>query len=393
MENVVSVCQLSSNLPGEDRYCVRANEAVQAYAVLDGHGGFLACDIAVATLLDMIIEDLSTFSPSSSSGSSSQESINFQIAQIIDAAFVRCDDNIVREALRLHRQQVSLATEKLQMANSTEPQVNSNTTVMSADNNSNAHGTNSNVSNNSSSASSTNTNGNGRIGHWDSLGLGKIMGRAGTCAVVVIITRGVIFTAHVGDCRAVLLKDTVVVGNKGITTICIENIEHHIVDVESKANGSRAPKRIKLDSKSPTKSPNKSPNKHENGKSGVLSPTTSSPPTSIQGSSQSTTHTQNQQQGDGRHSDTSDFVIYDSFLKEVEDAKKSQPLLSSQTSLKRSTRTRQPLLHEKTASDFCATYNGLIAHGTILQYHYPHTSPEESLLKPTHPSNLSQIPM
>ena len=369
MENVVSVCQLSSNLPGEDRYCVRVNETVQAYAVLDGHGGFLACDIAVATLLDMIIEDLSTFSPSSSSISSSQESINIQIARIIDAAFVRCDDNIVLEALRLHRQQVSLATEKHQMANSTEAQDNSNTTIMASDSNSNAHGTNSSISNSSSGTSSTNGNGSGRIGIWDSLGLGKIMGRAGTCAVVVIITRGVIFTAHVGDCRAVLLKDAMNIGNKGITTISSENIEHHtVVDVESKANGSRASKRIKLDSKSPTKYPNKSPNKHENGhKSGVLSPTTSSPPTSIPGSSQSTTHTQNQQQGDGRDSDTSDFVIYDSFMKEVEDAKKSnQPLVNSQTSLKRSTRTRPPSLHEKTASDFCATFNGLLAQGIVL---------------------------
>ena len=35
---------------------------------------------------------------------------------------------------------------------------------------------------------------------------GKTMGRAGSCAVVVIITRGMIFTAHAGDCRAVLIR-------------------------------------------------------------------------------------------------------------------------------------------------------------------------------------------
>ena len=375
MENNVSVCQLSSNLPGEDRYCIRVNETVQAYAVLDGHGGFLACDIAVATLLDMIIEDLSTFTPSSSSGSSSQELINIQIAKIIDAAFVRCDDNIVHEALRLHRQQmskVSLAAEKVLVPNSTL------TTITTTDNINNICSTDSSISNSSSSSSSSSSksaNGSSRIGNWDSLGLGKIMGRAGTCAVVVVITRGVIFTAHVGDCRAVLLRDVISVGNNGngIAMMSSENIEHHHTDMESKTNGSRASKRIKLDSKSPTKSPNKSPNNHENGKGCVLSPTNSSPQTSIQGSSQSTTNTQKQPQpheGKGGTDDSSDFIVYDSFLKEIEDTKKTQqPLLSSQTSLKRSTRTRPHAYHEKTAADFCATFNGLLAQG-IPSYHH-----------------------
>ena len=219
------------------------------------------------------------------------------------------------------------------------------------------------------------------------------MGRAGTCAVVVIITRGVVFTAHVGDCRAVLLKDAITVGNKGTTTMSSENIEHHEVDMETKTNGSRASKRIKLDSKSPTKSPNKSTN--ENGKGGVvLSPTNSSPQTSIQGSSQSTTHTQNQQHGGGEISYSSDFILYDSFMKEVEDAKKSQqPLLSSQTSLKRSTRTRPPSFHEKNAADFCATFNGLLAQGTTLYHFGSYTDPDLVLtLLSSHPT-ISQVPI
>jgi hypothetical protein len=59
----VSVSQVESNLPGEDRFSVRVTNDISAYAVYDGHGGYLACDIACATLLDMIITDLS-FPPS-----------------------------------------------------------------------------------------------------------------------------------------------------------------------------------------------------------------------------------------------------------------------------------------------------------------------------------------
>ena len=55
----VSIAQVESNLPGEDRYCVRVSNDVSAFAVYDGHGGYLSADIACATLLDMIIADLS----------------------------------------------------------------------------------------------------------------------------------------------------------------------------------------------------------------------------------------------------------------------------------------------------------------------------------------------
>jgi hypothetical protein len=55
----VSVCQVESNLPGEDRYCVRVTEDILTYAVYDGHGGYLAADIACGTLLDMIVASIS----------------------------------------------------------------------------------------------------------------------------------------------------------------------------------------------------------------------------------------------------------------------------------------------------------------------------------------------
>ena len=55
----VSISQVESNLPGEDRYSLRVANDVAAFAVYDGHGGYLACDMACGTLLDMIVADLS----------------------------------------------------------------------------------------------------------------------------------------------------------------------------------------------------------------------------------------------------------------------------------------------------------------------------------------------
>jgi hypothetical protein len=55
----ISIAQVESNLPGEDRFSVRATKDVSAFAVFDGHGGYLACDMACATLLDMIITHIS----------------------------------------------------------------------------------------------------------------------------------------------------------------------------------------------------------------------------------------------------------------------------------------------------------------------------------------------
>lgn len=41
----IDVVQMESNLPGEDRFCARENSECKAYAVFDGHGGYLAADI------------------------------------------------------------------------------------------------------------------------------------------------------------------------------------------------------------------------------------------------------------------------------------------------------------------------------------------------------------
>lgn len=51
----VSISQTQANDPGEDRFSIRITPSIQAFAVFDGHGGFLACDLATTLLLDMII--------------------------------------------------------------------------------------------------------------------------------------------------------------------------------------------------------------------------------------------------------------------------------------------------------------------------------------------------
>jgi serine/threonine protein phosphatase PrpC len=138
----VSVCQVESNLPGEDRYVCRVTEDILTYGIYDGHGGYLAADIACATLQDMIIADIQSVAVECRS--------NLKIAEIIDAAFITVDDMIITQALRLHRLSKESSVK-------TKP--------------SDGEGSNKTA---------------------------KFMGRAGSCAAVVIITGGMLFVAHVG---------------------------------------------------------------------------------------------------------------------------------------------------------------------------------------------------
>lgn len=147
----VDCVQIESNCPGEDRFCARRTEKVQAFGVMDGHGGYLAADIAsaltvslnrafdsclmsVLKLLDTIIESLvSTADPPSDN----------DVVTIINEAFQAVDALILKEAQSLLR-------------------------VFNA----------------------------GRSKHKKRAG--KTPSLAGSCAVVVIITNGSVFVAHVG---------------------------------------------------------------------------------------------------------------------------------------------------------------------------------------------------
>lgn len=156
----VSVCQVESNLPGEDRYVCRVTEDILTYGIYDGHGGYLAADIACATLQNMIIADIQSVAV--------EARTNIRIAEIIDAAFITCDDNIIAQALRLHRlsKEFSIKSKSINgvESNKVGPFVAKNREVA--------------VSN---------------VGK-----IAKFMGRAGSCAVVVVITGGMLFVAHVG---------------------------------------------------------------------------------------------------------------------------------------------------------------------------------------------------
>jgi serine/threonine protein phosphatase PrpC len=137
----VSVCQVESNLPCEDRYSLRRTSDIEAFAIYDGHGGYLAADIATSTLLDKIISNLSDIPLNRRTGS--------LVAEIIDEAFAYCDSLIIQEATRLH------------------------------------------ISSQAARAASGITSRTREKGK-------KAMGRAGSCAIVVIITAGVLYVAHVG---------------------------------------------------------------------------------------------------------------------------------------------------------------------------------------------------
>ena len=162
----VSICQVESNLPGEDRYCIRVTEDIYTYGVYDGHGGYLAADMACAMLQDMIISEISLLNI--------VERTDLKIASIINASFCSCDEKIVAEALNLHTA----------------------------------------CRNNIFSAKSLPVKGIDKFSSkilpasdpippdvafaLERQVVPKIMGRAGSCAAVVIITGGMIFVAHVG---------------------------------------------------------------------------------------------------------------------------------------------------------------------------------------------------
>lgn len=163
---VVSICQVESNLPGEDRYCIRVTEDIYTYGVYDGHGGYLAADIACATLQDMIISEISSLQMT--------ERNDTKIASIIDAAFISCDQKIMAEALRLH----SLCRDSAL-----------NLKSLTA-------GASEKVPSKSMPETKTILSDIALIGRQQNVP--KIMGRAGSCAAIVVITGGMLFVAHVG---------------------------------------------------------------------------------------------------------------------------------------------------------------------------------------------------
>ena len=93
-----SICQQESNVPGEDRISIRKCQGILAYAVIDGHGGTFACNIATQKLLDIIIKNIIIIK--NKKISSTLANFSKEIIIAIHNAFNECDDMILTEALR-----------------------------------------------------------------------------------------------------------------------------------------------------------------------------------------------------------------------------------------------------------------------------------------------------
>ena len=149
-------------LPCEDRYSIRTGKDMQAFAVIDGHGGNLAADITCSRLLDMIFKQIEDIPK----GDRKPE----KVVTVLDECFVECDKMILEEALRitaLREQQKHAAI----LAGGSQ----------------------------SSSQSS------GEVGR---VTFQKPTGRAGCCVLVLLILDGIMFFAHIGDCRAILTSES-----------------------------------------------------------------------------------------------------------------------------------------------------------------------------------------
>lgn len=87
----VTISDIESNLPGEDRNSVLIGPNVSAFAVFDGHGGSKACEIANSFLINDVVERLKLLPSLDNSD---------EILRIIDESFQRCDEIVLQEALK-----------------------------------------------------------------------------------------------------------------------------------------------------------------------------------------------------------------------------------------------------------------------------------------------------
>ena len=164
-------CRLfESNLPCEDRFSIRMEDNLQGFGMFDGHGGYLAADIAHKNLLDMIISEVKLLSED-------RRVLHENIIQIIHDSFVKCDELILTEAIRIKNQ----GDAKISLMNSE----NSNSADMTAP---------------LPQIKQSNVK-------LVTTTLVKPMGRAGCCAIVLIVFNQTLYFGHTGDCRAVLFSD------------------------------------------------------------------------------------------------------------------------------------------------------------------------------------------
>jgi len=165
---------------------------VQAFGVFDGHGGFLAADIAASQLLDMILADLATQSLDTLTADA--------VARIIDASFIKCDQMIIEEALRLK----NARDEKAKLEGVAQAAAQAAATASSADIATSSQA----LHVPATSGAGGGVSGGGGIGTPRAFFTAPVKphGRAGCCALVVVIIGATMFFAHTGDCRAVICR-------------------------------------------------------------------------------------------------------------------------------------------------------------------------------------------
>ena len=143
----LSVCVAASNAPCEDRYATKhgliGGTRVCSYGVFDGHGGTLAVEIAADRLLDLIFTRLS-------SGDEGLLSDVEHVVSTLNDAFFEVDQIITADAM------------------TRQPGFSKNTEGIAS--------------------------------------VGSAARRAGCCALVLLVISDRLYFAHVGDCRAVLIR-------------------------------------------------------------------------------------------------------------------------------------------------------------------------------------------
>ena len=145
----VSMSEIESNLPGEDRCSSVMEHDIAAWAVIDGHGGLNACELVNDILLESIVQKVRVLSSSQNPA---------EVMTIIDESFQECDRVVLDAALTKVRAPLCTLSQEV-----------------------------------------TAKSGLMRV---------RDAGRPGCCVVVILIIGEYVYAANVGDCRAVLVSTT-----------------------------------------------------------------------------------------------------------------------------------------------------------------------------------------
>jgi len=178
---VLSVSVSESNSPCEDRHAIKhqavsGDAQASCYGIFDGHGGTLAVEIAAERLLDLIFERLAAADAPALHDSAF-------VTMVLNDAFCEVDQAIMAEAM----------TRQPGFSKNVESVAN----------------------------------------------VGTAARRAGCCALVLLVLHGTLYFAHVGDCRAVLVRSQTTAGKSAssATSKAKLGLEQSPENDQSAANG------------------------------------------------------------------------------------------------------------------------------------------------------------